>query len=62
MLNNIHLLLLPLLAFNLVKPWLKVFDIPLLFSGFNILLALVDLCAYTFVNPGFIPLHSFSSA
>jgi hypothetical protein len=62
MLNNIHVLLLPLLAFNLVKPWLKVFDTPLLVRGFSILLAFVDLCANTFVNRGLVTLHSFSSA
>jgi hypothetical protein len=62
MLNNIHLLLLPFLAFNLVKPWLQVFDTPLLVSGFSILLAFVDLCANAFVNRGLVSVHSFSSA
>jgi SRSO17 transposase len=62
MLNNIHLLLLPLLAFNLVKPWLKVFNTPLLVDAFATLLALVDLCGNAFVNRGFMAFHPFSSS
>ncbi len=47
-LNNLQLLLLPLLAFNLVKPWLTIFSNPLLEQSFNTLIAFVDLCAHAF--------------
>lgn len=62
MLNNMQLLLLPLLAFNLVKPWLTVFTNPLLVDGFNTLISLVDLCASTLTKPRITGVYPFSSA
>jgi hypothetical protein len=62
MLNNVQLLLVPLLAFNLVKPWLRVFNNPLLVSSFLTLISLVNLCANTFLNRDLTTIHSFSSA
>jgi hypothetical protein len=62
MLNNLQLLLIPLLAFNLVKPWLTVFDVPLLLSSFQELISLVALAAHAFTQRGLSHLHSFSSA
>ncbi len=61
MLNNIQLLLVPLLAFNLVKPWLRVFNNPLLVSSFLTLISLVNLCANAFINRDLTTIHSFSS-
>ena len=62
MLNNVQLLLVPLLAFNLVKPWLQVFNNPLLVSSFLTLISLVNLCANTFLNRDLTTIYSFSSA
>ena len=62
MLNNVQLLLVPLLAFNLVKPWLRVFNNPLLVSSFLTLISLVNLCANAFLNRDLTTIHSFSSA
>ena len=62
MLNNVQLLLLPLLAFNLVKPWLRVFSNPLLTSSFLALISIVDLCANAFLDRDLTTIHSFSSA
>lgn len=42
-LNNLRLILLPLLCFNLIKPWLKIFPIPQLTLGLTRLIALMDL-------------------
>jgi SRSO17 transposase len=47
-LNNLQLLLLPLLAFNLIKPWLTVFGNLLLEQSFNTLIAYVNLCSCAF--------------
>jgi hypothetical protein len=46
--ETFQLLLLPLLAFNLIKPWLTVFGNPLLEQSFNTLIAYVNLCSYAF--------------
>jgi hypothetical protein len=61
-LNNVQLLLVPLLAFNLVKPWLLVFNNPLLVSSFLTLISLVNLCANAFLNRDLTTIYSFSSA
>jgi SRSO17 transposase len=45
---NLQLLLLPLLAFNLIKPWLTVFGNPILADSFHTLIAYVNLCSYAF--------------
>jgi hypothetical protein len=47
-LNNLQLLLLPLLSFNLIKSWLTVFSNPLLEHSFNTLITYVDLCSHAF--------------
>ncbi len=62
MLNNMQLLLLPLLALKLVKPWLKVFESPLLVSSFNTLISLVNLCANALTGTKLNAFHQFSSA
>lgn len=62
MLNNMQLLLLPLLSLRLVEPWLKVFENPLLVSTFNTLITLVNLCANALTGTKLNPLHAFSSA
>jgi hypothetical protein len=62
MLNNIQLLLVPLLAFNLVKPWFRVFNNSLLVSSFLTLISLVNLCSNAFLNRDLTTIHSFSSA
>jgi SRSO17 transposase len=62
MLNNMQLLLLPLLSLRLVEPWLKVFENPLLLSSFNTLINLVNLCANALTVTKLNPLHTFSSA
>lgn len=58
-LNNLQLLLLPLLAFNLIKPWLTIFDNPLLEQSFNTLIAFVDLCSHAFDSLGLLSVHPF---
>jgi hypothetical protein len=60
-LNNLQLLLLPLLAFNLIKPWLTIFGNPLLEHSFNMLIAFVDLCSHAFDSLGLLSVHSFCS-
>ena len=60
-LNNLQLLLLPLLAFNLIKPWLTIFDNPLLEQSFNTLIAFVDLCSHAFDSLGLLSVHPFCS-
>jgi len=41
-LNNLRLVLQPLVFFNLLQPWLAVFSIPSLVTGFTCLLKLMD--------------------
>ena len=41
-LNNLRLITLPFLCFNLILPWLKVFPIPQLSLGFPRLIALMN--------------------
>jgi SRSO17 transposase len=62
MLNNMQLLLLPLLALKLVEPWLKVFEAPLLVSSFNTLIGLVNLCANALTGTKLNTIHQFSSS
>ena len=62
MLNNMQLLLLPLLAFQLIKPWLTVFDNSLLVKGFNTLITLVNLSSNALIRTRLTALHSFSSS
>ncbi|WP_019487087.1 hypothetical protein [Kamptonema formosum] len=62
MLNNMQLLLLPLLALKLVEPWLKVMQAPLLVSSFNTLIGLVNLCANALTGTKLNAIHQFSSA
>ncbi len=40
--NNLRLILLPLVCFNLIKPWLKVFPIPQLTLGLTRLISLMN--------------------
>jgi SRSO17 transposase len=61
-LNNIQLLLIPLLSFSLIKPWLTIFENPLLEKCFSTLIMLVDLCGYAFESSAFSSVHSFSSS
>ena len=60
-LNNLQLLLLPLLAFNLIKPWLTSFGNPLLDHSFNTLIAFVDLCDHAFDSLSLLSVHPFYS-
>ena len=60
-LNNLQLLLLPLLAFNLIKPWLTIFSNPLLEQSFSTLIAFVDLCTHAFDSLGLLSVHPFCS-
>ena len=60
-LNNLQLLLLPLLAFNLIKPWLTIFGNPLLEQSFNTLIAFVDLCTHAFDSLSLLSVHPFCS-
>ena len=62
MLNNMQLLLLPLLALKLVEPWLKVFESPLLVSSFNTLIGLVNLYANALTGTKLNTTHQFSSS
>ena len=41
-LNNLRLILLPWVSFNFLKPWLEVFPIPELISGFEQLTTLMN--------------------
>ena len=41
-LNNLRLIVQPFILFNLIKPWLKVFSIPQLFTGFSYLISLMN--------------------
>jgi SRSO17 transposase len=43
LLNNIHLIIQPIICFNLIKRWLKVFPIPQLSLGFPRLISLMNL-------------------
>jgi SRSO17 transposase len=62
LLNNLRLIVQPFWLFNLIKPWLKVFSIPQLSTGFNYLIRFMN----TFHNHLFLSLwqdyFSFSSA
>lgn len=51
-LNNLRLVVQPLIFFNLIKPWLAVFDIQCLKEGFLFLIELMN------EFRGYIPLHS----
>jgi len=62
MLNNMQLLLLPLLSLRLIEPWLKVYENQLLLSSFNTLISLVNLCANALTETKLNHLHEFSSA
>ena len=42
-LNNLRLVIQPFIFFNLIKPWLKVFSIPQLSSGFSTLITIMNL-------------------
>lgn len=61
-LNNLRLLLIPMLAFNLVKHWLAVFDIPAVSLCFQELASLVSLVSNAFAQRGLSHFYSFSSA
>lgn len=41
-LNNLRLILLPWVRFNVLKPWLKVFLIPEMKRGFQLLIQLIN--------------------
>ncbi len=41
-LNNLRLIVQPLIFFNLIKPWLKVFPIPQLSTGFSYLISIMN--------------------
>jgi SRSO17 transposase len=61
-LNNLRLIVQPIILFNLIKPWLNVFSIPQLHSGFSYLISIMN----TLHNHLFLSLlsdfFSFSSA
>ena len=57
-LNNLRLILLPWVSFNLLRPWLVVFPIPELELGFQVLLRLMN----QFRGASIIPAKAFSSA
>jgi hypothetical protein len=61
-LKNIQLLLIPFLSFSLIKPWLTIFENPLLERCFSTLIMLVDLCGYAFDSSTFSSIHPFSSS
>ena len=42
-LNNLRLVIQPLISFNLIKPWLNVFSIPELSLGFSTLITIMNL-------------------
>jgi SRSO17 transposase len=45
-LNNLRLIVQPIILFNLIKPWLKVFSIPQLQSGFSRLISIMNTLFY----------------
>ncbi len=57
-LNNLRLILLPWVSFNLLRPWLQIFPMPELELGFQILLRLMNQFRGASVSPP----DSFSSA
>jgi SRSO17 transposase len=62
LLNNIRLLIQPLLLFNLIKPWLEVFSIPELSSGFAKLQNIINSLLNSILNGMTNPELYFSSA
>ena len=61
-LNNLRLISLPFLCFNLILPWLKVFPIPHLSLGFPRLIALMNFFPSAVPQPTLEVDYSFSSA
>jgi len=61
-LNNLRLISLPFLCFNLILPWLKVFPIPQLSSGFPRLIALMNFFPSAVPQPALEGDFQFSSA
>jgi hypothetical protein len=53
-LNNVQLLIQPFICFSLLKPWLRLFEIPALQRGFAKLLYVID------QFPGWLPLAPFA--
>lgn len=61
-LNNLRLISLPFLCFNLILPWLKVFPIPQLSLGFPRLIALMNFFPSAFPQTTLEADYHFSSA
>ena len=62
LLNNLRLIIQPLVLFNLLKPWLEVFSIPQLSFGFLQLIALMNSFKTMITNPTKQDNFLFSSA
>ncbi|MGB8698497.1 MAG: IS701 family transposase, partial [Thermosynechococcaceae cyanobacterium] len=62
LLNNLRLIMQPFIYFNLIKPWLKIFQIPQLEHGFSRLISLMNRFANRIFPPLFGPPFVFSSA
>lgn len=61
-LNNLRLISLPFVCFNLIQPWLKVFPIPQLSLGFPKLIAMMDFFPSALLQTCFKADFKFSSA
>ncbi|BAZ70894.1 transposase (plasmid) [Fischerella sp. NIES-4106] len=61
-LNNLRLIVQPFILFNLIKPWLKVFSIPQLFTGFSYLISLMNTLHNHLFLSLWADLFAFSSA
>lgn len=61
-LNNLRLISLPFICFNLIIPWLEVFPIPQLCLGFPRLIALMNFFSNPIQHPTWTVNYHFSSA
>ena len=61
-LNNLRLISLPFICFNLILPWLKIFPIPQLSLGFPRLIALMNFFSHPFQDSTLSVNCQFSSA
>ena len=61
-LNNLRLVSLPFICFNLILPWLKIFPIPQLSLGFPRLINLMNFLSHPFPDSTLSVDHHFSSA
>jgi hypothetical protein len=62
LLNNLRLIIQPFVYFNLIKPWLTVFPIPLLESVFTKLISLTNRFVNRILSPFLAADFAFSSA